>query len=413
MLIIYGALNLGGIETFFVRLAKERFINNKKTKILFLVPRHIAKFDITLLQELLKYSDIYYYEDVFKKTYINWRFLLCHSLDTIKIKYILDGCSQIHVSDIQYGLIANEMLKSIGISKPITFGVYHSMEYTWKMDRLPYFERVNRKFLYEVVDSHNIMCFSMDAKEIIKNRTGYDLKNAKTFRLGVTSFSLVDKRVISEKPDIIKMCAIGRLTDFKTYNFWMPKIINNLNYKGVRITLDIYGDGDSEEKVKKIVSEYSDYVKILPSFNYEKFKAIASSYDLFIGSGTAIIEASSLGVPSIIGIESINEGKTYGFFCDFSKYEYNVMGLPFDLKNVECVIKKFSELSIPQINDLSIRHQEAAKDFDMAECENNFDNNCFVNTSYYKYNRLLYSISKIFFQIKLKFNKKSIYNDFI
>lgn len=412
MLIIYGALSLGGIETFFVRLAKERFKNGKKTKILFLLPKHVAKFDSILLQELLKYSDIYYYEDVFKKTYINWRLLLCHQFNITKIKEIMDGCNQIHVSDVQYGLIANEILRALGISKPITFGVYHSMEYTWKMNRLPYFERVNRKFLYEAVDSHNIMCFSKETKEIIRKRTGYNLENAKIFRLGVVSLDVVDMRIVNEKPNIIKMCAIGRLTDFKTYNFWMPKIISDLNHDNVKITLDIYGEGESEKRVKDIVAEYDDYVKVHPSFNYEKFKEIASSYDLFIGSGTAIIEAASLGVPSIIGIESIKEGKTYGFFSEFSKYEYNVMGLPFDLKNVRYVIKNFSELSVAQINNLSNAHQVAAKDFDMAECESNFDNSLFVNVEYFKYNKLLYSVSKLFFQLKLKFNKKSIYSDF-
>ncbi|RZG75958.1 hypothetical protein EXU29_00670 [Acinetobacter wuhouensis] len=413
MLIIYGALGLGGIETFFVRLAKERFRSNKKTKVLFLVPKYKAKYDNALLQELLKYADVYYYEDVFKKTFINWRFVLCHSFNILKVKEILEDCNQIHVSDAQNGLLANEMLKLLNIRKPITFGVYHSMEFTWKMERFPYFERVNRKFFYEVVDSHNIMCFSMGTKEVIKKRTGYDLKNAKTFRLGVVSLNINKERVITEKPKNIKVCAIGRLTDFKTYNFWMPKIISDLNNKGLKITLDIYGNGESEKKVKDIVSEYSEYVKVFPSFNYGEFKTVVSSYDLFIGSGTAIIEASSLGIPSIIGIESIDEGKTYGFFCDFSKYEYNVMGLPFFLKDVESTIYEFTELSISQINDLSSKHQKAAKDFDIVECEKKIDNGFFVDTLYYSYNKLMYSISKLFFQIKLKITKKSIYNDFI
>ena len=53
---------------------------------------------------------------------------------------------------------------------------------------------------------------------------------------------------------------------------------------------------------------------------------------VFVGSGTSIIESSALGIPSIIGIESNNDGETYGFFSNLRGYSYNEDNLDIEKK---------------------------------------------------------------------------------
>jgi len=61
MLFIYGSLALGGIETFFVRMAKARAEIGMKTKILLL--NNKERSNPELLDEMGKYAEVYYLED--------------------------------------------------------------------------------------------------------------------------------------------------------------------------------------------------------------------------------------------------------------------------------------------------------------------------------------------------------------
>ena len=56
MLFIYGALPVGGIETFFVRMAKERFKKKLSTSILLLSKPEQSNNE--LLSEIKKYANV-------------------------------------------------------------------------------------------------------------------------------------------------------------------------------------------------------------------------------------------------------------------------------------------------------------------------------------------------------------------
>lgn len=410
MLIIYGALGLGGIETFFVRLAKERFRNNKKTKILLLNPPELGGSNVDLFNEIIKYAEIYYFNDVFEKKFINWRFFLLHGLKKNNLEQMIRDCNQIHVTDAQSALLVNNILRKLDKKIPITVGMYHSLEFSWGGDKLPFFEKTNRDFIYKTLNSKNLMCFSQNTKDFVSNRTGYTIEDAKTFRLGVIDSAQECKYGFNSSKKI-RMCAVGRLTDFKTYNFWMPNVIKELNINGYDICLDIYGDGNSEPIVRNAVKNASAYVTLYPPFNYSEFNVIVSKYDLFIGSGTAIIQAASLGIPSIIGIESINEPLTYGFFSDFYDCEYNLKSLDIRKIPVFDVLKDFVNSSFENKKVLSLEHYQAAKFFSISSCENSIEQGPYVVSDYFYFNKWIYTFSLILFRLKMKINRKNIYHE--
>lgn len=412
MLIIYSGLSLGGIETFWVRLAKQRFLEGQNTKIILYTPLKFGNYNKELLQQLAEYAEVYYFNDIFSKLKLNWRFYFFHELKLEKLHNIVNDCSQIHVADAFSGLLANKILYELKLSKPITFGVYHTKEFTWgASEKLPYFEQVNRRFVFELNPNDNLLCYSKTTKETIEKKIGFRLENAKTFRLGVIEKPIEKVKVFSLN-STIKICAIGRLTSFKTYNFWMPKVIKELKEKGLNVTFDIYGSGECESDIKRIVSEYPDYISLQPAFNYSEFSKIVSNYDLFIGSGTAIIEAASLGIPSIIGIESIEEPLSYGFFSEFADYEYHVLGLPFKLKPVVDIIYEFCLSDCKAKEKLSIEHKRESKFFLMSTCSYNFESMQIINTPKIKFNPLFYTLSRLFFYKKIGYLGKTIYNDF-
>lgn len=410
MLIIYGALNLGGIETFFVRLAKQRFMEGKKTKICLLAPPELNRNNHDLLKTIEKFAEIYYFNDIFDKKILNWRLFLLHKLNKYKITKILKDCSLIHVTDGQTALIAQEFLRVSEKKIPITVGVYHALEFSWTSTMQPYFEKVNRKFVYEKLDSTNFLCFSQSTKDYLRKETGYNIANAQIFRLGVVDKIELTTQVNNQIKNIYKICTVGRLVDFKTYNIWLPEIVFELNAKGYHVSLDIYGEGEMEEDIKKMIEQYPAYTKLLPSFDYSMFNNVVQKYDLFVGSGTAIVQAAALKIPSIIGIESIKEPLTYGFFCDFYQYEYHRDGQPFKKVLVSDLIQEYIVSSSIQKTDLQIKHQLAADAFSMEECSAHMEKSLYQTVDYFEYNKYLYYLSKILFQIKQKILGKSIYH---
>ena len=411
MLIIYSALSLGGIETFFVRFAKQRFLEGKKTKFILYTPLNCGGYNMELIKQLHKYAEVYHFDDIFLKSKIHWRFYLLHKLNLSKLYAIASDCSIIHVADAFSGLLASKILSELKLSKPITFGIYHAKEFTWGDGGLPYFERVNRNFVFNVNSSKNLLCYSNVTKENVEKKIGCKLNNAKNFRLGVIEKSYQKEKKFSSNSSI-RICSVGRLAPFKTYNFWMPEVVRELRDKGVNVILDIFGSGECEENIKNIVSNYSDCIRLKPAFDYSEFSKIVSSYDLFVGSGTAIVEAASLGVPSVIGIESIEKPLTYGFFCDFSDYEYHALGLPFKLKSVADIIYEFYLLDIKSKNMLSEKHKKQSEKFLISECVKNFEIMQVSNTPEFYFNKFLYTFSYNFFHKKNSILRKSIYHDY-
>jgi hypothetical protein len=58
VLFIQASLSMGGVETFYVRMAKERHRCGQKTKILLISPR--SRSNPELLAEAEKYAEIYF-----------------------------------------------------------------------------------------------------------------------------------------------------------------------------------------------------------------------------------------------------------------------------------------------------------------------------------------------------------------
>ena len=112
----------------------------------------------------------------------------------------------------------------------------------------------------------------------------------------------------------LRIVCIGRLVKFKAYNFALPSIITKFAEERQSVTCDIFGDGRDESKLSDLVKQYgvSDLLRLNGSIPLNKFDDLVSGYDLFIGMGTAALQAAQLGVPTILAIVDDEHG-AHGF----------------------------------------------------------------------------------------------------
>ena len=113
MLFIYGNLGLGGIETFFVRIAKERYLKGLVTKILLLQPE--LRSDKELLEQMKEYAVIYYAKDIFYYPFLAQQFKLISSIRKDSLQELFDGVSQIHVFGGDYALLGYRLSNILNI----------------------------------------------------------------------------------------------------------------------------------------------------------------------------------------------------------------------------------------------------------------------------------------------------------
>jgi 1,2-diacylglycerol 3-alpha-glucosyltransferase len=118
--------------------------------------------------------------------------------------------------------------------------------------------------------------------------------------------------------DSIHIVSVGNFTPFKTYHFTLPAVMGKLRDSGVKLRWTVFGDGPELARIRRIIDEagVGDVVTLAGRVPYDQFPEEVSKADLYIGSGTTLIEASALGVPSLVALDDNPEPTTPGFFFD-------------------------------------------------------------------------------------------------
>lgn len=119
---------------------------------------------------------------------------------------------------------------------------------------------------------------------------------------------------VKRSPRSGELVSIGRLSPMKEYNFYMVDIVSELLREGRVVTWDVYGDGPDEQGLLQLVKErgLTHQIKLHGRLPYEKFGGAMNTAYLFIGMGTAAVEAAASGVPVIVAMAHDRSGKTYG-----------------------------------------------------------------------------------------------------
>ncbi len=116
------------------------------------------------------------------------------------------------------------------------------------------------------------------------------------------------------KSETLSIVAVGRIVAFKAYNFGLVEIAEKFALKKKKIKITIFGHGEQSNDLQKIIAvkNLSPLISFSGPLNYDQFENEVKSHDIFVGMGTAAMEAAGIGIPTIIAIDS-DRSNCYGY----------------------------------------------------------------------------------------------------
>jgi glycosyltransferase involved in cell wall biosynthesis len=152
----------------------------------------------------------------------------------------------------------------------------------------------------------------------------------------------------------LRIVSVGRLVPFKGYNRAAPVVARSLRDSGVDVTWHIWGDGDDEANVADAIKNAGIEKRVILRgvLPYEQFDSTVAAYDVFVGMGTALLEAARLGMPAITSVEG-TEFDTYGFLSEtpLDSVGDKVAGAP--MRSLEEVVRSFAAASMSEIEQIA------------------------------------------------------------
>lgn len=118
----------------------------------------------------------------------------------------------------------------------------------------------------------------------------------------------------SRKPKWGKIVSIGRLSPMKDYNFYMFDVITALRKKGYDVTWSVYGTGEYESLMREHIERrgLQPVVSMEGAVPYNRLWKVLEDAYVFVGMGTAILEAALFKVPNVNALAYDRAGMTHG-----------------------------------------------------------------------------------------------------
>lgn len=201
------------------------------------------------------------------------------------------------------------------VCPPLVAGVFSQWEYAGVVD--DYKSQISQKILDQIGWRNLVFCtegcrtFHLKA---LGDRINAALVSPLLVQLPQSNLPRPKRR----KTEPLRIVSVGSFTPFKTYNFTLPAVLAELRNAGIAIEWMIFGDGVERPRIERAIAEagVADIIKLAGPLDYAHFADEVSAADLYIGAGTTLIEASALGVPSLVALDDNPEATSPGFFAD-------------------------------------------------------------------------------------------------
>ena len=144
----------------------------------------------------------------------------------------------------------------------------------------------------------------------------------------------------------LRVVSVGRLVPFKGYNRAAPEVVRSLRDAGIDISWDIWGDGPDRELIEMDIRRtgVGQWLRLRGVLSYEEFDREVARYDLFVGMGTALLEAGRIGMPAITAVEATTH-ETYGFLHQTPLDSVGDRVADAPTRSLQDVIRAFARLS--------------------------------------------------------------------
>jgi glycosyltransferase involved in cell wall biosynthesis len=215
------------------------------------------------------------------------------------------------------------------------------------------------KWLVHAVGKKNIFFMNEECRLSHSRKWGADLSSSPVIALPIDQHTPIWHP--SSKP-CLRLVSVGRLVDFKAYNVGAARIVKSCLERGIDVSWDIYGNGPLENQIAVFTKELgvSQQVRLAGKLDYKLFATTVASHDVFIGMGTAVIEAAAAGVPSICAIVE-EETRSYGYVSDlpFGNVGEVIEGRP--MMEIADLLCAYATLSTAERVQLSAKEVAAAR----------------------------------------------------
>ena len=403
ILLVLRTLELGGIQTVFLRLCQYRASIGMTTKVVIL---DSVKLNSDLLSGFLKVSEVIFFKELFNLfPAFTSRIPLFGLLSERRVRNIFHGVEVVHIVDGFSVLIFARLLEKFVIKAKLTIGFYHHEEFAWGEGRLPYYERITRRIVFNTLPKQNLYFFSINMRNFVEQRVKVPLKRATIFPIGVVeSVGEMECSARMREANRIKIVSVGRLVAFKAYNFWMLKVVRELVDKGYIVTYDIYGSGDLFYALNHEIAQLDlgQMVELKGDLPLNEFYSVVKSYDIFVGGGTSAIQASSIGVPTIVATDNMIESRSYGFFSDLSGFDYTIIDENRPLHEVIYLFETFLLMSENEVKQLQGSHILASERYSLKFFNSSIHKSCTESTRFLGYNYIgaLFSLKINYFLLR-------------
>ncbi|TDP11585.1 glycosyltransferase [Halanaerobium congolense] len=384
ILLVYPHLNTGGIETLIVRMVKWLSKNNYNVTLFLQKGGHL----LNEIQGLDNINIIIYEKPSRFIRYANMYFLINKYFKNKKF-------------DLVYSFTPSSFLLSYLVSANIRLsGVYHPLAYDKSRKSIV-------QSLYKVDANFSKKLIFMNKS--VKNNTEKFLEKDLTDFIFPIPINIDNNNKLFGSINSKKIVSIGRITYFKTYNFYMIDVMEELVKKYPDYTYHIYGYGEDEEELKQKINNSlaKENIFFHGRISYNKIPNILNDCFAFVGMGTSLIESCSYGIPGITALVNDRNAETYGFFNKLPGY---VVGSDIDGMKKYKVINKLEELinmNEEKYKSICISSKEKANEFDINNVMQKFMNDI---SSYSKskdsngdYKKLNY-FKYIYFCFRKKYN---------
>jgi glycosyltransferase involved in cell wall biosynthesis len=164
-----------------------------------------------------------------------------------------------------------------------------------------------------------------------------------------------------------KIVSIGRLDPMKGYNLYMVDIVKSLREKGYDIRWEVFGDGEPAYKarLRERIGQagLGGHISLRGNVEYAELGRAVGDAWLFVGMGTAVVEAAVCGVPNVVAIAFDTGGKTLGPIYRFPLGNHGEPGSEGAFTRVEAEIERILGLDGPAYAEESRRVQEHVRPY--------------------------------------------------
>jgi len=290
---------LGGIETLIVRMSRWLVHKGHRVSLLIDSPEnwaHLLPQEVKCMALGKRFPELYYYFHAQRL----WKSLNLPKPDVIKS------------FDIGSSWIACQLASITGDLGKVLAGIYNPNVFNWyyATGALPFWDAKKlyvNNFLENIPANARLFCGVDQIEELeqVHRRQGV---------LWPIPIDTGEFDCATRHPKWGKIVSVGRLSPMKEYNLYMIGVIKELRDRGNDVSWVVYGTGEYEMPMRKAIKKHGldQVVTLAGTVPYHRLWKVLEDAYIFVGMGTANLEASLFKVPNVTAAAYDRDGLTWG-----------------------------------------------------------------------------------------------------